>query len=179
MDWQHHFLRQTDYQLWANQVLFDSLARLEPEALHQPQGLYFQSIAHTTDHLLTVLRLWSGRLRGEVVHFDLKTLHHPDWNDLKHQLQHELRAFRHWLEARPESFFAERIAYVRLGGEMAQSGVADVLIHLMNHFTHHRGQVSAVATRLGAPAPEMDYIYFVRSMERAEREAQAARAAGQ
>lgn len=179
MDWQTHFLRQADYQLWANQVLFDSLARLEPEALHQPQGLFFHSIAHTTDHLLTVLRLWEGRLRGETVHFELKTLHHPDWNELKHQLQHELRAFRHWLEHCPPAFFEGRIAYARLGGEVAESGVADVLIHLMNHFTHHRGQVSAVATRLGAPAPEMDYIYFVRSMERAAREVQAHQAVQQ
>lgn len=179
MDWQSHFLHQTDYQLWANQVLFDSLARLEPAALRQPEGLHFQSIHHTTDHLLIVLRLWAGRLRGEAVHLDLKTLHHPDWVDLKHQLQQELRALRHWLEARPAAFFAERMAYATLAGQGADSKVADVLIHLMNHFTHHRGQISAVATRLGAPAPEMDYIYFTRAMERAGREAQALRASQQ
>jgi uncharacterized damage-inducible protein DinB len=175
MDWQHHFLRQTDYQLWANQVLFDSLARLEPEILRQPQGLFFQSILHTTDHLLTVLRLWAGRLRGETMHCDLETLHHSDWSEVKRLLQHELRAFRHWLESCPAAFFEDRVSYARLGGEVCQSAVADVLTHLMNHFTHHRGQISAVATRLGGPVPEMDYIYFVRGMERAEREAQALR----
>jgi uncharacterized damage-inducible protein DinB len=173
MDWQSHFLRQTDYQLWANQVLFDALARLEPEVLHQPQGLHFQSIAHTTEHLLMVLRLWAGRLQGEADEGDLKTFLHPDWSELKHLLQQELRSFRHWLEARPAEFFYERLAYRRAGGEICQSTVSDVLTHLMNHFTHHRGQISAVATRLGAPPPEMEYIYFVRDMERAGREAQA------
>jgi uncharacterized damage-inducible protein DinB len=44
----------------------------------------------------------------------------------------------------------------------------------MTHFVHHRGQVSAVATRLGAPAAEMDFVYFVRAMERATREVQVA-----
>lgn len=171
------FLRQIDYQLWANQVLFDALARLDPAVLTQPQGLFFQSIQHTTDHLLIVLRLWAGRLRGEAPHFDLKTLHHADWVELKHQLQRELRAFRHWLEARPAGFFEATLSYARLGGESARSRVADVLTHLMLHFTHHRGQISAVVTRLGGPAPEMDFIYFVREMERVAQEAKAAQAA--
>lgn len=179
MDSKAHFLRQTDYQLWANQVLFDALARLQPETLQQPHGLYFNSIQHTTDHLLIVLRLWAGRLRGEAVHFDLKTLHHADWADLKHHLQHELRAFRHWLESCPAEFFTGAVTYSRPGGEITRNTVADVLTHLMTHFAHHRGQISAVATRLGGPAAEMDYIYFARDMERAEHEAQAAQATQQ
>jgi uncharacterized damage-inducible protein DinB len=93
--WHHHFLRQTDYQIWANQVLFDSLARLHADALQAPEGLQ-------------------------------------------------------------------------------ESTMVDVHTHLMTHFVHHRGQVSAVATRLGAPAAEMDFVYFVRAMERATREVQVA-----
>ena len=38
---------------------------------------------------------------------------------------------------------------------------------MMGHMVHHRGQISAVATRLGAPAPEMDYIYYKRSVDSA------------
>lgn len=176
MDWQTHFLRQTDYQLWANQVLFDALARLEAESLHQPQGLHSQSIIHTTEHLLLVLRLWAGRLRGDMEEVDLKTFHHSDWGKLKHLLQQELRSFRHWLEVRPAGFFDEPVAYPRTGGEICHCGAADVLTHLMNNFVHHRAQIAAVATRLGAPVPAMDYIYFTRDMERAEREAEALRA---
>lgn len=41
----------------------------------------------------------------------------------------------------------------------------DVLTHMMNHQTHHRGQISAVITRLGGAAPEMDYVYYKREME--------------
>lgn len=174
MDWKAHFLRQIDYQLWANQELFDALAHLEAEALSQPEGLFFSTIHHTTDHLLTVLEIWAARLRGETPQADLQRLYLPEWPDLKHALQHGLRAFRHWLERQPEGFFESRLRYVRLGGEPQENRVADLLTHLMHHFTHHRGQISAVATRLGAPAPEMDFLYFVRAMDRAAREIQAA-----
>jgi uncharacterized damage-inducible protein DinB len=172
-DWHHHFLRQTDYQIWANQVLFDSLARLHPDTLQAHEGLFYGSIQHTVDHLLMVLRLWAGRLRGEHPVIDLGVLHHTDWVALKHQLQLELREFRHWLEAQPPERFAQRAAYARMNGDPQENAVTDVLTHLMTHFVHHRGQISAVATRLGAPVPEMDFIYFVRAMERAAREIQA------
>ena len=41
----------------------------------------------------------------------------------------------------------------------------DALTHIMTHMVHHRGQVSAIATRLGSPTPEMDYVYYKREME--------------
>jgi uncharacterized damage-inducible protein DinB len=172
-DWQNHFLRQCDYQVWANQILFDSLARLHPDALRAPEGLYFGSILHTVDHMLTVLRLWSARLRGERPDIDLGVIHHPDWDELRHCLQRETRQFRHWLEAQPAQWFGQRTGYPRLNGERQENAVCDVITHLMLHFVHHRGQISGVATRLGAPVPEMDFIYFVRAMERATREVQA------
>jgi uncharacterized damage-inducible protein DinB len=50
--------------------------------------------------------------------------------------------------------------------------VRDVLTHLFTHYAHHRGQVSAVATRLGAPCPEMDFVYYRREMERLINETQ-------
>ena len=172
-DWRQHFIRQCDYQLWANQVLFDSLARLHPDTLTQPQGLHFGTIHHTMDHLLVVLRLWAARLRGDEGSADFQRISEADWQTLKHTLQHELRAFRHWLELQPESSFYLSVRYTRAGGEVHHAAMSDLLTHLMTHFAHHRGQVSAAATRLGAPAPEMDFIYFVRDMERAAREAQA------
>ena len=174
-DWRNHFHRQADYQLWANQVLFDSLARLQPEALHTDAGLFFRSIHRTVDHMLVVLRLWAARLRGEDLPVDLHSVAEPQWGDLKHTLQHELRQFRHWLAQQPDSAFERTVRYTRTGGEVHHSSASDILTHLMTHFAHHRGQVSAAATRLGAPAAEMDFIYFVRDMERAAREAQRQR----
>lgn len=171
-DWHRHFVRQVDYQVWANQVMFDSLARLRPAALESPEGLFFNSIHHTVDHLLVVLEVWAARLRGEHPAVDFKVVRHPVWAELKQALQHELRQFRHWLEQQSEGFFYRRIEYFRGSGERHENEVADILNHLMMHFVHHRGQISAVATRLGAPAPEMDFIYYVRAMEQTARSLQ-------
>ena len=38
-----------------------------------------------------------------------------------------------------------------------------ILTHVFNHGTHHRGQISAVITKLGQPAPAMDLLYMLNS----------------
>ena len=168
MDWKNHFETQIDYQIWANQILFECLSGLEPDALTRPEGLFFPSIHHTVDHLHVVLELWAARLAGRDATADFHTIRQGDWSRLKHDLQQSLRDLGHWLGARDPGFIDDEISYHRLGGAHTRSGVRDVLVHLMGHFIHHRGQISAVATRLGAPAPEMDFLYYVRDLEAAE-----------
>lgn len=168
MDWKTHFESQIDYQIWANRVLFESLSRLDPAALARAEGLHFPSIHHTVDHMHIVLQLWAARLAGEVMDFDFQAIQQPDWGQLKRDLQQSLRSLGHWLAARPDDFFDREIVYLRLGGEPSCTRAGDILTHVMSHFVHHRGQISAVATRLGTPAPEMDFLYYLRDLEAME-----------
>lgn len=174
-DTQHmhvHLLRQLDYQRWANQTLFDSLARLQPEVLHGEEGLQFGSIRATVAHLLAAIRQWGALLRDEPLPSAEVQDEPAAWPDLKRQLQDELRLLRHWLEQQAPDTLHGRIAYSRPGGEIHYASRSDILTQLSTQLDHQRGQLSAVATRLGAPLPAMDYIYFVRDMDRAAHEAQ-------
>ena len=38
---------------------------------------------------------------------------------------------------------------------------AATLLHVFNHGTHHRGQVTAVLTSMGYPCTEMDMVYML------------------
>ncbi|HMM55546.1 MAG TPA: DinB family protein [Candidatus Desulfobacillus sp.] len=165
--WKQHFIYQVDYQHWANEVLFESLGRLDPPALAEPQGLHFSSIHRTMDHILVVAQLWRLRLQGESPAVDYQRLHHPDWRELVQSLRLETRELQHWLETKPDVFFESEIAYRSSEGKERRNWVRDVLTHMMSHMVHHRGQVSAVVTRLGVPAPEMDYIYYKRAIDAA------------
>lgn len=165
--WKQYFIYQADYQHWANEVLFECLDRLDPKTLSEPQGLYFSTIQHTVDHILVVAELWRLRLQGENPSVDFKVLHHADWRELKNALRQEMRGLQHWLEMQPDAFFESEIVYRSAEGKERRNWVRDVLTHMMGHMLHHRGQISAVATRLGAPAPEMDYIYYKRAVDAA------------
>lgn len=162
--WKKHFIYLADYQHWANESLFESLDHLTDAARKSEQGLYFHSIHHTLDHILVVNRLWAARLRGQNSSVSFNVIHVNDWRELKVTLQKESRQFQHWLESQPDVFFEMSASYDGMEGKEHDNWVRDILTHVFNHATHHRGQISAVATSLGAPVPQMDYIYYKREM---------------
>jgi len=47
------------------------------------------------------------------------------------------------------------------GGSFKQP-LAQVLAHLFNHQTHHRGQAHTLLSQLGREAPPLDLAYFLR-----------------
>lgn len=177
--WKNHFVVQADYQHWANEALFSALDHLQPEVIGSDQGLFFPSIHHTVDHMLGVSQAWLARLKGESFLANYKVINHPDWRELKIALRKEVRHLQDWLAARPDDFFDRQIGFCGSDGKPRQMGVRDALTHLFTHYVHHRGQVSAVATRLGAPCPEMDFVYYRRAMDKLIAETQARQAKDQ
>ncbi len=164
--WKSYFIVQADYQHWANEVLLTALEHLTSDAMEGDQGLFFRSIHHTVDHLLAVSQAWLARLQGEHLSINYREIRHPVWRELENTLRHETRRLQAWLEAQPDEFFDSRIEFSGSDGRLRGMWVRDALTHLFTHYAHHRGQISAVATRLGAPCPEMDFVYYRREMEK-------------
>jgi uncharacterized damage-inducible protein DinB len=165
--WKSYYVVQADYQHWANEVMFEALGHLKPEYIASDQGLFFRSIHHTVDHILLVSQVWQARLRGvEVVAPNYKVINEPDWRELENKLRKETRHLQDWLDHQPDAWFEGQIAYVSSDARLKSNWIRDALNHLFTHYAHHRGQISAVLTRLDAPCPEMDFIYYRRAMDR-------------
>ncbi len=164
--WKSYYVVQADYQHWANDVLFESLSHLRPEAIDRDEGLFFHSIHHTVDHMLLVSQVWRTRMQGGNLSQNYREIQQPVWRDLQQALRQETRKLQDWLAHQPDAWFDGEIAFQGGDGQTRTMWVRDALTHLLTHYTHHRGQVSAVATRLGAPCPEMDFVYYRRQVQK-------------
>ncbi len=156
-----YFVEQADYQRWACAELFRSLDGLSEAQRRQDLGLFFKDIHKTVDHILVVTRNWHARLAGEfdrVTGYDV--LLYEDWAALKEAVLAEFVELGRWLADRAPGWFGEEIEYPGSGGQTRRVAVADGLVHIMTHAVHHRGQLSAACTRLGAPSPEMDFVFY-------------------
>lgn len=56
--------------------------------------------------------------------------------------------------------FAEMISYKNLKGEARSNSVRDILFHVANHSTYHRGQIAADLKQHGITPPISDYIAY-------------------
>ena len=162
MNAQEYFVDLARYQRWANRILTTAIDTLAPEAIGRNEGLFFGSIHHSYDHLVQVQTVWAARLRGEPCKADFKRILEPDWDRLKAHAQASLESFESWLGARPAAWYDEETAFTSSDGTARRMANVAILTHMNGHWMHHRGQISAVLTRLGVAAPEMDYFYYRR-----------------
>jgi len=161
--WRDHFVDLARYHAWANEVLFTELDKLSDAQRRQDHGLFFRSIHHTVDHLLLVNRVWMGRLTGQPVVPDFRTIQIEDWEALKQGLRESLTGMAQWLSQQDEGWFGKDVTFTASNGKLNSLPAAAVQTHMLTHFNHHRGQVSTAITQLDGIAPEMDYLYYLRS----------------
>lgn len=171
-----HFRAMAAYNRWANRRLYAAAAALPDDDYRRPAGAYFGGLHGTLNHLLAVDRNWMSRLEGS----------HAAQNKLDAILfdrLEDLRAAREREDERIVGHVAELSAaalaadfdYATLKGAPQRQPRWEVLVHLFNHQTHHRGQAHAILTRLGVTEPPpLDLLVFQREAARDDAAATAA-----
>lgn len=157
-----YFLTLAGYHAWAHARLLESLGPISDTDYHADHGLFFRSIHRTLNHLLLVDLLWQGRLTGKPFLID-----GLDQELVKERgrLQDEMLAAAEKLRGLVADLDDTRIqsvnAYMDTEGRRREFPLALQLAHAFNHATHHRGQVTAIITRLGAESPVLDLPEFL------------------
>lgn len=165
MDFKQHFLYQTDYQHWANELLFNALDRLDDGARKAPLKSQRASLHDGIDHLAYFTRKWLTRLRGEDFTLRHADAMHPDWRELKATLRQDMRAMLRWLEQQPPAFFDAPLNYRRsFSQEARRVWVRDALTHIYTHAAMERGSIASLAASMGAPLVDMSYAGYRQEM---------------
>ncbi len=151
------------YTRWQEDTLFGLCDRLSDAERKRDNGLFFDSIHHTLDHILMV----DGRLLTYVVDgrppsepFAPGRIVHDDYEALKRARFIFLDELQALIEARFEGWLDETITLnaAHLGRERTVPRQF-YLMQLFNHGTHHRSQVTAALHRMGFDYGSTDLPY--------------------
>lgn len=162
MDLHQHLRLMARYHAWAFDRLYDEVDTLDEESYRRDVGLFFRSVHGTLNHLLLVEHLWQARLRGTV--FPVSGLDQelePDRAQLKTRLLAFAAGWRPFVDALTPAQIAGDLEYRNTAGQPFTLPYASLVLHVFNHATHHRGQISTALTQHGAKAPVMDLPYFL------------------
>lgn len=162
-DLRAHLRTMAGYNTWANRRLYAAAEALPDDAYRQPVGVFFGSLHGTLNHLLAADRIWMRRLTGTGDAPDrLDAILFDRLADLRVARAGEDRRIETYVEGLTEAGLAASMAYRTTSGAAQTQPVWEVLAHLFNHQTHHRGQAHAALTRLGAAAPSLDLVIMQR-----------------
>ena len=162
---QEHFQMFARYNRWANQQLYQAAGQLTAEALALDRGAYFKSVLGTLNHLLVADRVWMGRLEGvsaRALHLD--EILHSDLGELREARQQEDQRIISRVFGLEEEQLAVSLSYQTLSGAPQTQPLHQVLSHLFNHQTHHRGQAHDLICQLlgAAKTPPLDLLIYQR-----------------
>ena len=151
------------YNLWATTRLFESLEILSEAEYRRDAGLFFKSVHGTLNHLLVAEHLlWFRRfVEGASPSLALDSEVETDRAALKARLLAGAAAWLKELDAWPEARLQGSLDYRRMSGETVSLPFAAALMHVFNHATHHRGQITAAVTAMGHRCPVLDMVFML------------------
>ncbi|MGD1846715.1 MAG: DinB family protein [Salibacteraceae bacterium] len=153
------------YNYWANERLLEISAPLSAEALDQPAELSFESLRKTWFHIWDAELIWLARLEGQPLEGWPSHDFAPD-QSITGLLDASGRWVA-WVHAQNETDWHRTVKYANSKGKEFSQPVWEIVMHVVNHASYHRGQVVAALHQLKvAPIPATDLIFYLRQAER-------------
>lgn len=152
-----------DYNYWARDRLLDAVRQLTPEQFTRDLGSSFRSVRDTVAHLHAAEWIWYQRWIGASPAGLPPADRFPDlaaaesaWRDMEAQV-------RAYFEPLDDQALTRVIEYKAPTGVPSAQPLWQMLQHVVNHGSYHRGQVTTMLRQLGATPPKaLDLMAFYR-----------------
>ncbi len=150
-----------DYNYWARDRQLEVCATLGEEQFLRPAGNSFGSVRDTLAHLLGVEWVWHERFRGRSPRSE------PPWlaglrsvDAMRERWKLVEADLRNFLPVLNDEALGQPLTYVNFAGKTWTHPLGHTLLHLANHQTYHRGQVTTLLRQLGAVPPAIDFLVY-------------------
>lgn len=151
-----------EFNAWANHKTLDAVSALTTEQFTRELGSSFSSVRDTLVHIYGVEWIWLERLQGRSPAVFPVAKEFPDAGKLKARWA-DLEVIQlGYARGLTQADLDEALEYKTISFGPARSPRWQMMQHVVNHGTYHRGQVTTMLRQLGAKAVGTDLISFYR-----------------
>jgi uncharacterized damage-inducible protein DinB len=155
---QHHI----EYNTWATRRLLNAVSGMSAKELSHDFGTADRTILGTLAHLYAAERNWLARMEEGTAAIQSRTREDNQLETLSQKWTEVQNGWRTWVRQLPPEAPDQVMEYLDLQGNRWAQPLWQILLHVVIHSTHHRGQVSGFLRALGKTPPPLDFIAFVR-----------------
>ena len=154
-----------DFNWWARDRQLAVCAPLTPEQLLQSVGGSFASVRDTLAHLVAAEWLYLERWQGRSPTAMPPAAEFPTLDSIRERWRGIEVLLRSVLAGLDDHQLARPITYTNMCGQTRTLLLWQMMYHLLNHQSYHRGQVTTQLRLLGAVPPAVDFYVFLDSRQ--------------
>ena len=150
------------YKSWADNLTLSAVASLPPgEAARERQTL-FKSIIGTLNHSYVVDLIWQAHLEGREHGFSARNLTpYPELAALTEAQCNANKWLSAWAAEQTDQSLRTAVTFRLVSGDVGTMTRGEILLHIVNHATYHRGWVSDLFFQIPAKPPTTDWNVFL------------------
>jgi uncharacterized damage-inducible protein DinB len=155
----------TRYNQWANELMLDAASKLPPGESTKPRTTLFKNIVHTLNHNYVIDRIFQAHLEGRDHGYTARnTTEPPPLEDLQRD-QREIDAwYVAWSDRITNAALEEKVSFTFVGGGPGVMTRGEIVLHIVNHTTYHRGFAADLFYQVPARPPTTDLTVFLRDV---------------
>lgn len=157
-------LKLAAYNMWANDKITYCLLQQDENLCYQQIPSSFQNIYKTVLHMWDAESIWWQRMKlQERIVIPSENLE-LTFKDACNGLMQQSMQWEEWVKSATDMSLEHVFSYYNSKKELFKQPVSEVLLHIFNHGTYHRGQLVNMLRQLGAvQIPQTDFIVFSRN----------------
>ena len=151
------------YNLWANSRLIEVINNLTDEQIDREIVSSFTSIKKTVLHLWDVENIWWQRMKLLEVQVWQSDNFIGSLLELNNNLIAQSKQWKEWIDLATEAALEHEFIYRNSKKDQFKQPVYEMLLHLFNHQSYHRGQLITMLRQVDEKnIPNTDLISFLR-----------------
>ncbi|WP_372619493.1 DinB family protein [Alteromonas stellipolaris] len=174
MSLKNSFTLMAQYNQWMNESVYSAASQLSPAALDEDVGAFFGSILGTLNHILVADIIWLQRFAQHPDKFselDIvmamslpKKLDETLFEDiglLREQRVKVDEAILAFANALSSEVLTTDLSFLDTAGVPHTKNFGQLILHLFNHQTHHRGQITTLLSQRGLDVGATDLLELI------------------
>jgi uncharacterized damage-inducible protein DinB len=151
------------YHIWANNLMMDTVKKLPPDLQTKEVVSSFNSLFKTIMHMWNAEAIWWQRMKLQERIIEPMEIFKGDTNEAINEMVQQSKQWKEWIANAQEHHLDNVFQYQNKKGEQFKQPLYEMLVHLFNHGTYHRGQIVTMLRQLGGEKiPQTDFIVWSR-----------------
>lgn len=156
------------YKEWADRIAFEAVMAIPEEEALKPRMTTFKNMVHTLSHVYVVDDIFRHHLTGHTHRYTMRnTVDTPLISQLWQSVQEMDRWYLSEVRSWTNDELHQVVKFEFVGGGKGAMTKEEIVLHIVNHATYHRGFVGDMLKQVPYNWPANDLPVFIRDHYRA------------